>query len=111
MDEDDCPWSVNILHPTSPMRIAIVSTPFVRVPPRGYGGTELFCGHLTEALVRRGHYVTLYATGDSQCSGDLRACFPEASWPPSETADLAHARFPLHYTSPHPHPYHPPPPN
>ena len=78
------------------MRIAIVSTPFVRVPPSGYGGTELFCGHLTEALVRRGHYVTLYATGDSQCSGELRACFPEASWPPSETADLAHARFALH---------------
>src|SRR5882672_10622181 len=81
------------------MRIAIVSTPFVRVPPLGYGGTELFCGHLTEALVRRGHHVTLYATGDSECSGDLRACFPKAIWPPSDAADLAHARFALHEIS------------
>jgi glycosyltransferase involved in cell wall biosynthesis len=77
------------------MRIAIVSTPFVRVPPPGYGGTELFCGHLAEALVRRGHRVTLYATGDSEFSGELRACFPKAIWPPSETADHAHARFAL----------------
>ena len=81
------------------MRIAIVSTPFVRVPPPGYGGTELFCGDLTEALVRRGHRVSLYATGDSECSGDLRACFPSPVWPPSETADLAHARFALHEIS------------
>jgi len=81
------------------MRIAIVSTPFVRIPPPGYGGTELFCGDLTEALVRRGHRVSLYATGDSECSGDLRACFPSAVWPPSETADLAHARFALHEIS------------
>ena len=46
------------------MRIAVVSTPFIRVPPHGYGGTELFCAHLAEGLLRRGHHVSLFATGD-----------------------------------------------
>jgi glycosyltransferase involved in cell wall biosynthesis len=81
------------------MRIAIVSTPFVRVPPNGYGGTELFCGQLAEALVKRGHEVTLFATGDSEFSGELRSCFPTASWPPSEAVDRAHMRFCLHEIS------------
>jgi len=77
------------------MRIAIVSTPFVRVPPTGYGGTELFCGHLAEALVRRGHDVTLFATGDSRFSGELRACFAQPCWPPTESVERTHARFSL----------------
>ncbi len=81
------------------MRIAVVSTPFVRVPPNGYGGTELFCAHLAEALVARGHDVTLFATGDSTFSGELAACFPTATWPPSEAVDRAHMRFCLHEIS------------
>jgi glycosyltransferase involved in cell wall biosynthesis len=81
------------------MRVAIVSTPFVRVPPIGYGGTELFCGQLGEALVKRGHDVTLFATGDSEFSGELVSCFPTATWPPSEAVDRAHMRFCLHEIS------------
>lgn len=81
------------------MRIAVVSTPFVRVPPNGYGGTELFCGQLAEALFKRGHEVTLFATGDSEFSGELRSCFPTATWPPSESVDCAHIRFCLHEIS------------
>ncbi|HKQ70792.1 MAG TPA: glycosyltransferase family 4 protein [Polyangiaceae bacterium] len=77
------------------MRIAVISTPFVRVPPQGYGGTELFCGHLAEALVARGHDVTLFATGDSEFSGETRSCFPGAVWPPSDAAELEHCRFAL----------------
>src|SRR5882672_7273868 len=81
------------------MRVAIVSTPFVRVPPIGYGGTELFCGQLGEALFARGHDVTLFATGDSEFSGELRSCFPTATWPPSQSVDRAHTRFCLHEIS------------
>src|SRR5262245_53662195 len=90
---------VNILHSGKSMRIAVVSTPFVRVPPSGYGGTELFCGQLAEALLTRGHEVTLFATGDSEFSGELRSCFPKASWPPTETIDRAHIRYCLHEIS------------
>jgi glycosyltransferase involved in cell wall biosynthesis len=81
------------------MRIAVVSTPFIRIPPNGYGGTELVCGQLAEALLARGHDVTLFATADSQFSGPLAACFPGPTWPPSESIDRAHVRFCLHEIS------------
>ncbi len=47
------------------MRIAQVAPLWERVPPPAYGGTELVVNLLTEELVRRGHDVTLFATGDS----------------------------------------------
>ena len=47
------------------MRIAMVAPLDMRVPPIGYGGTELVVSLLTEELVRRGHDVTLFASGDS----------------------------------------------
>jgi glycosyltransferase involved in cell wall biosynthesis len=47
------------------MRIAVVAPVEIRVPPIGYGGTELVVSLLTEELVKRGHEVTLFASGDS----------------------------------------------
>jgi glycosyltransferase involved in cell wall biosynthesis len=47
------------------MRIGMVSPLEMRVPPLAYGGTELVVSLLTEELVRRGHRVTLFASGDS----------------------------------------------
>ncbi len=47
------------------MRIAQVSPLYEAVPPRWYGGTERIVSYLTEELVRQGHEVTLYASGDS----------------------------------------------
>lgn len=47
------------------MRIAQVAPVQERVPPRKYGGTERVISYLTEELVRQGHDVTLFATGDS----------------------------------------------
>ena len=53
------------------LRIAQVAPLHERVPPPFYGGTERVVASLTEELVRRGHRVTLFASGDSQTSGDL----------------------------------------
>jgi glycosyltransferase involved in cell wall biosynthesis len=53
------------------MRIAQVSPLFESVPPQLYGGTERVVSHLTEELVRQGHEVTLYASGDSVTSAHL----------------------------------------
>lgn len=53
------------------MRIAQLAGNVERVPPDGYGGTELVVSMLTEELVARGHEVTLFATGDSQTSARL----------------------------------------
>lgn len=47
------------------MRIAQVAPLYEPVPPRGYGGTERVVSWLTEELVRQGHEVTLFASGDS----------------------------------------------
>jgi glycosyltransferase involved in cell wall biosynthesis len=79
------------------MRIAMVSTPFVSVPPRKYGGTELVVAELVEALVQRGHEVVLFATGDSRSSAELRYLYPKAQWPPSPMHDLNHVTWALQH--------------
>lgn len=56
------------------MRIAMVAPLTESVPPRMYGGTERVVSVLTEELVRRGHDVTLFASGESQTSANLAAC-------------------------------------
>lgn len=47
------------------LRIAQVAPPVERVPPAAYGGTERVVHELTSELVRRGHDVTVFASGDS----------------------------------------------
>ncbi len=75
------------------MRIAMISTPFVPVPPRDYGGTELVVHDLVEGLLDRGHEVTLFATGDSHSRAPLRALYPRAQWPPESFTDLNHCAW------------------
>jgi len=53
------------------VRIAQLAANVESVPPKGYGGTEVIVNLLTEALVERGHDVTLFASGDSQTKGRL----------------------------------------
>ena len=60
------------------MRIAQVAPLFEAVPPRQYGGTERVVSYLTEELVRRGHDVTLFASGDSQTAARLVAVVERA---------------------------------
>ena len=55
------------------MKIAQVAPLYESVPPRLYGGTERVVSYLTEALVELGHDVTLYASGDSNTSAQLRS--------------------------------------
>lgn len=54
------------------MRIAQVAPLYESVPPKYYGGTERVVSYLTEALVKLGHDVTLYASGDSVTEATLR---------------------------------------
>ncbi|MBD3882277.1 glycosyltransferase family 4 protein [Phormidium tenue FACHB-886] len=60
------------------MRIAQVAPLWERVPPPAYGGIELVVGLLTDELVRRGHEVTLFASGDSLTLADLASVHPQA---------------------------------
>ena len=54
------------------LRIAQVAPLWLAVPPRTYGGTELVVHLLVDELVKRGHEVTLFASGDSRSNGKLR---------------------------------------
>jgi glycosyltransferase involved in cell wall biosynthesis len=62
------------------MRIAQVAPLYESVPPALYGGTERVVSFLTEELVRLGHEVTLFASGDSQTLAHLVAACPRALW-------------------------------
>jgi glycosyltransferase involved in cell wall biosynthesis len=53
------------------MKIAQIAPLQESVPPEFYGGTERIVSFLTEELVKRGHDVTLYASGDSQTNAKL----------------------------------------
>jgi len=57
------------------MRIAQVAPLIESVPPKHYGGTERIVSYLTEELVRAGHEVTLFASGDSVTNARLIAPF------------------------------------
>ncbi len=58
------------------MKIAQIAPLYESVPPKYYGGTERIVYYLTEALVKAGHDVTLYASGDSVTSAKLRTMCP-----------------------------------
>lgn len=71
----------------TPLRIAQVAPPFQRVPPLAYGGTERVVHELVLELVRRGHEVTTFASGDSDVPGRHVATVPSALWPAGYTGD------------------------
>ena len=56
------------------MKIAQVAPLIESVPPRLYGGTERVVSYLSEELVRQGHDVTVFASGDSVTAAHLVAC-------------------------------------
>ncbi len=73
------------------MRIAQVAPLYESVPPRLYGGTERVVSWLTEELVRQGHDVTLFASGDSLTNARLIPVCPQALRLDPECMDpLAH---------------------
>ncbi|HEX5048726.1 MAG TPA: glycosyltransferase family 4 protein [Gammaproteobacteria bacterium] len=69
------------------MKIAQIAPLIESVPPRLYGGTERIVSYLTEELVRKGHDVTLFASGDSQTAARLVAVAPRALRLEGATAD------------------------
>ena len=60
------------------MKIAQIAPLMESVPPRLYGGTERIVAYLTDELVRLGHDVTLFASGDSISAAQIVGCVPTA---------------------------------
>ena len=75
------------------MKIALIGTPFIRIPPPGYGGTELFCLELATSLVARGHDVVVFTTGDATPPGTRRSLYPHGIWPMTAADELNHAAW------------------
>lgn len=71
------------------MRVALVAPPFLSVPPRRYGGTELFIAQLTCGLTALGHEPVVYANGASHVDAELRSLFAEDDWPIQDPAQAS----------------------
>jgi glycosyltransferase involved in cell wall biosynthesis len=70
------------------MRIAQLAPLDEAVPPKRYGGTERVVSWLTEELVRRGHEVTLFASGDSHTTAELVPVVARAARPMGDVDSL-----------------------
>jgi glycosyltransferase involved in cell wall biosynthesis len=78
------------------MRIAIVGPPFIEIPPRRYGGTELFIATLATELYSRGHEIIVYANGESALPCAVKWRYQHMDWPPdgslrSQLKNMDHA--------------------
>ncbi len=60
------------------MKIAHIAPPWIRIPPKNYGGTEAVIANLVEEQVVEGHDVTLLAPGDASTSAQLVSFFPQS---------------------------------
>jgi len=70
-----------VLLTLSPMKIALIAPPFIAVPPRKYGGTELFIAELAHGLQLQGIDVTVYTNGESTVDAPTRWLYPKGEWP------------------------------
>jgi glycosyltransferase involved in cell wall biosynthesis len=63
------------------MRVALIASPFISVPPVRYGGTELFVANLAEGLRKKGITPIVYSNGGSTVRAENRWCYPCGEWP------------------------------
>ena len=77
------------------MRIALVASSAVTVPPKAFGGAEVVTAELAKMLTRLGHDVVVYGSGDSRPGCTLRHRFANAGGPGAGAAqrELLHATY------------------
>jgi glycosyltransferase involved in cell wall biosynthesis len=63
------------------LKIALIASPFIAVPPADYGGTELFVAHLAEGLCQLGLEVVVYTNGESSVHTERRWIYERSDWP------------------------------
>ena len=73
VEPPDLPTAQTLAVAPGPLRIAMLAPPWLSVPPRGYGGVETVVSALTEALVERGHAVTLFCAPGSVSGATVSA--------------------------------------
>jgi glycosyltransferase involved in cell wall biosynthesis len=60
------------------LKIAQVAPLWETVPPKRYGGIEIMIDKITNELLKRGHEVTLFASGNSKTKAKLKSVFPKS---------------------------------
>ncbi len=83
------------------MKIALIAPPFIAVPPKQYGGTELFIAQLAEGLKAKGIDVVVYTNGESTVDVEKRWLFEQSQWPIkgdiyNHVRDSTHTAWALH---------------
>jgi len=83
------------------MRVALISPPFLPVPPPKYGGTELFIAQLAEGLKASGIDVVVYTNGESTVDVETRWLYKNSQWPLrgevfDNIEDFNHASWSIH---------------
>ena len=68
------------------MHIGLIGPPFIEIPPRRYGGTELFIGNLACDLYERGLDVTVYGNGESRLPCNVKWRYEQSEWPLTESS-------------------------
>jgi len=86
------------------MRVALIGPPFIEIPPRRYGGTELFIANLASELYARGHEVTVYGNGESSPRCPMKWRYEHSEWPPdgslrSQLKNADHTAWAIHDAS------------
>ena len=71
------------------MRIGLLAPPMIPIPPPAYAGTERIVAVLADELDRRGHDVTLLASGDSRSPGKLIPIVEESLWKQGEEGNMS----------------------
>jgi glycosyltransferase involved in cell wall biosynthesis len=83
------------------MRVALIAPPFLSVPPKKYGGTELFIAQLAEGLKNSGVDVVVYTNGESTVGVETRWLYKDQQWPVSgevydNLKDFNHSSWAVH---------------
>jgi glycosyltransferase involved in cell wall biosynthesis len=63
------------------LRVALIAPPFIPVPPKVYGGTELFIAQLATGLQKLNVDVVVYCNGESTVAVEKRWTYPQSQWP------------------------------
>ncbi|HEY6058714.1 MAG TPA: glycosyltransferase family 4 protein [Candidatus Limnocylindrales bacterium] len=71
------------------LRIGVIVPPMLPVPPPMYSGTERVVATLVDELVRRGHDVTLFASGDSETGATLVPILERSLWSTGYRGDVS----------------------
>jgi glycosyltransferase involved in cell wall biosynthesis len=75
------------------MRVAQIAPPWVPIPPRDYGGTELMVANLVRGLVGQGVEVVLFGAQDSTLEVPCLGPYPQAFWPPDKFSENLHLSY------------------